>query len=107
MKISVSGAEKADAMLAGLGSDLSAAVAKAAEAVAEEAKRSCPVDTGALRSSIGVSSKDMSAQISAEADYAAFVEFGTYRTAAQPFLVPALINSADAVVDIIRDAISG
>lgn len=77
--------------------DMAAVFRAAGEAVAEEARAMCPVDTGNLRGSIAVSAGDDGAQISADADYAAYVEFGTWKMAAQPFLVPALINSAGKI----------
>lgn len=58
------------------------------------AKRSCPVDTGRLRSSI---SHEVNAEggsivgtIGTNVDYAKYVELGTSNQAAQPFLRPAL-----------------
>ena len=85
--------------------DMAAVFAAAGEAVADEARTMCPVDTGNLRDSIAVSAGDSGAQISANTDYAAYVEFGTYKMAAQPFLVPALINSADKIVAAAAKAI--
>ena len=85
--------------------DMAAVFCAASEAVADEARAMCPVDTGKLKSSITVSAGDDGAQISANADYAAYVEFGTYKTAAQPFLVPALLNSADKIAAAAAKAI--
>ena len=67
-------------------------VAKAAYDVEGIAKGFCPVDTGFLRSSIGVD-LDMaaaSAVIGPTAEYGAFVEFGTGRMAPHAFMGPAL-----------------
>lgn len=77
--------------------DMAAVFRAAGEAVADEARTLCPVDTGNLRDSIAVSADSGGAEVSADADYAAYVEFGTWKMAAQPFLVPALINSADKI----------
>ncbi len=107
MKAAISGLDSVQAMLDGINADLDAAFKAAAEAVADEAKNMCPVDTGMLRDSIEVSSEGMNASINAGADYAAFVEFGTCKAAAQPFLVPALLNSADMVISIICNAVIG
>lgn len=107
IKIEISGLGEADAVLASVRTDVADAVRKAAEAVAEEARRMCPVDTGALRNSITVSSDGSGAEVIAGKDYAVFVEFGTYKTAAQPFLVPALLVSGDTVTDIIKNEIFG
>jgi HK97 gp10 family phage protein len=55
------------------------------------AKVLAPVDTGALRNSLGSEAvDDLTWQVGTGQDYAKFVEFGTSRMAAQPFLVPAL-----------------
>ena len=67
-------------------------VAKAALDVEAAAKGFCPVDTGFLRSSIGVD-LDMaaaSAVIGPTAEYGAFVEFGTSRMAPAAYMGPAL-----------------
>ena len=85
--------------------DMAAVFAAAGEAVADEARAMCPVDTGRLRDSIAVSAGEDGAQISANTDYAAYVEFGTYKMAAQPFLVPALLNSAGKIAAAAANAI--
>jgi HK97 gp10 family phage protein len=58
------------------------------------AKRLCPVDTGRLRSSIthelGVDSRGLVGTVGTNVTYAPYVEFGTSRMRAQPFLRPAL-----------------
>ena len=62
-----------------------------AQAVSNEAVRLAPVDTGELRQSLRarkVAPKTW--RISASAPHALFVEFGTRRTRAQPYLRPAL-----------------
>lgn len=58
------------------------------------AKRLCPVDTGRLRSSItnaiGHDEQGLVAVIGTNVEYAAFVELGTSKMPAQPYLRPAL-----------------
>jgi HK97 gp10 family phage protein len=58
------------------------------------AKRLCPVDTGRLRSSITHAveqdEQGLVGRIGTDVDYAPFVELGTSRAPAQPFLRPAL-----------------
>lgn len=85
--------------------DIGAAVSAAAQRVAENARGLCPVDTGRLKNSIAVSVGENGAQVSAGTDYAAYVEFGTSRAAAQPFLVPALLSqdTVDAFLEKIYD----
>lgn len=53
------------------------------------AKQRCPVDTGRLRSSIQVASGQGWRTISTNVEYAPYVEFGTRRRGAKPFLFPA------------------
>ena len=58
------------------------------------AKRKCPVDTGRLRNSITHTVKGMEVYIGTNVDYAPYVEYGTSKTKAQPFLKPAAQNHA-------------
>ena len=62
--------------------------------VDRQAKHLCPVDTGRLRDSItnelGRDSIGLYALIGSNVEYAIYVELGTSRMAAQPFLRPAL-----------------
>ena len=62
--------------------------------VRNHAVRACPVDTGRLRSSIteemGRDSRGLVARIGTNVEYAAYVELGTRRMRAQPYLRPAL-----------------
>lgn len=71
------------------------AVKKTAKDIEATAKTLSPVDTGNLRSSIkssdlrSVSQDSPSAEVNASANYATYVELGTSRMAAQPFMGPA------------------
>lgn len=60
------------------------------------AKRMCPVDTGRLRSSITHAldrdARGLVGVVGTDVDYAPFVELGTSRAGAQPFLRPALAS---------------
>lgn len=74
-----------------------AAPAKVAQALAAtafrveaRAKQTAPVDTGHLRGSIGAEGGGLRWRVLAAAEYAVFVELGTRRMSAQPYLVPAL-----------------
>jgi HK97 gp10 family phage protein len=66
------------------------AVAEVANVALEEARRTVPVVTGALRDSLHIERDGDSVEVVADAGHAAFVEFGTSRQAAEPFLTPAL-----------------
>ena len=74
----------------------SGAVADAVDTVAfqieADAKDLVPVDTGHLKGSIQAqpSNDGLSAAVNVFATYAAYVEFGTSRMRAQPYLVPAV-----------------
>lgn len=58
------------------------------------AKDRCPVDTGRLRSSIthqmGRDAQGLYVAVGSDVEYCPFVELGTSRMQAQPFLVPAV-----------------
>lgn len=58
------------------------------------AKRLCPVDTGRLRSSVthetGKDQQGPVARVGTNVEYGPFVELGTSRMTAKPFLRPAL-----------------
>ena len=64
------------------------------------------VDTGRLRSSIGASQSGDGAVAYAEENYAVYVEFGTYKMAAQPFLMPALSAAEGAVMSAVAGGLS-
>jgi len=63
--------------------------------ITEDAKQLCPVDTGALRDSIkkDINIEEKKAIISANTDYAVFVELGTSKQVAQPYLRGAIQGS--------------
>lgn len=77
--------------------------------VSLRAKALCPVDTGALRSSIGYTqTSDKTGQVGTALDYGKYVELGTTRygrrTRAQPFLRTAARESAAQARETIRRA---
>ena len=57
---------------------------------AQEARRIVPVDTGRLRASIRYEIEDEELHLQADTPYAGFVEYGTHRQRAQPYLRPAI-----------------
>lgn len=68
----------------------SAVVQKTAMDLEARAKQIVPVDTGLLKSSIQHQRvDDLTAQVDVFAEYAGYVEFGTSRQRAQPYLIPA------------------
>ncbi len=98
MKVSVTYDGGFSALSKRIEENIEAIVAAGAEAVAQSARDMCPVDTGKLQSSINVSTNASSAEISADTDYAAYVEFGTSKMAAQPYLVPSLLLNTEAIL---------
>lgn len=107
MKVKISGTGSIDTMLERLRTEPANSIKSAAEIVKDAAKELCPVDTGALRDSITVQSTPRGAQITAPKDYAVYVEFGTQKSAAKPFLVPALLNNREKVLEAIKNDILG
>ena len=69
------------------------------------AKQLVPVRTGHLRSSIYAKISESVVRIGAEATYALFVEFGTRRMQARPYLYPAIREYLPQLEQIIREAI--
>jgi HK97 gp10 family phage protein len=70
-----------------------------------EAQQLCPVDTGFLRDSAFMQVSGDDVEIGFEADYASYVEFGTYKMAAQPYLRPAFDNVEEEALSAIVDSI--
>lgn len=64
-------------------------VQETTEDVASEARRLAPVDTGKLRGSIETRTGGLDGEVVTDAPYAGYVEFGTSRAPAKPFLTPA------------------
>ena len=72
-----------------------------------EAKRLCPVDTGNLRSSITPEVLSWAeGYVGTNVNYAPWVEYGTVRTPAQPFMEPAFLFGKKASKKIFGQAIS-
>lgn len=69
------------------------------------AKQLVPVRTGHLRGSIYATVKEWVARIGADASYALFVEFGTRRMGARPYLYPAIQQQLPRLEQIIVEAI--
>lgn len=79
---------------------LESSIATALEAIGLQAenyaKMECPVDTGRLRNSITHAQLDNRTEvIGTNVEYAAYVELGTQKTAAQPYLKPAATQHGD------------
>lgn len=70
-------------------------------------KAICPVDTGRLRASIsyGVDAPNRVGYIGTNVEYAPYVELGTSRQKAQPYLRPAIANHIDEYRNIAQDVL--
>ena len=64
-----------------------------------------PVDTGRLRGSITHAVEDTSAIISTNVEYSVYVEMGTKRTKAQPYMKPGVYNHIDEYKRITQDCL--
>lgn len=71
------------------------------------AKRDCPVDTGRLRSSITHETDKNTAYIGTNVEYGPYVEMGTSRMRAQPFLEPAIDEHISEYKEMIETILKG
>ena len=79
-----------------------AAVQKATMDIARLAAMNAPVDTGYLANSIEGKVTGAGGQVTSSADYWAYVEYGTYKMAAQPFVAPAVEAVGPQFVEAMR-----
>lgn len=69
------------------------------------AQGSCPVDTGYLRSTISANTDGSSfCECQATAEYAQYVEYGTWKMYAQPYFTPALEAAIGAAAPLWEEA---
>lgn len=72
------------------------------------AKKACPVDTGRLRNSITHAQYDESTEvIGSNVSYAAFVELGTSKMSARPYLRPAAEGHTAEYKAVIKSFLGG
>lgn len=69
------------------------------------AKEYCPVDTGRLRNSISNTHDEDSAYIGTNVEYAAYVELGTSRRGAKPYLKPAVTQHTAEYKSLAEEAL--
>lgn len=83
---------------------------KSAMNVERKAKSLTPVDTGRLRGSINTddktAGKHIEIEVGTDVEYAEPVEFGTYKSSAQPFLNPAFNSEKEKILSDLNKAIS-
>jgi HK97 gp10 family phage protein len=90
--------------------DLEAAIDDRGREIAEilegTAKAHCPVRTGRLQASIYATTNYvgkglLEVKVGSDVEYAPYVELGTDRMAAQPFLEPALTENTSEIINIL------
>lgn len=69
------------------------------------AARLCPVDTGRLRNSITHVAEENQVTIGTNVEYAPYVEMGTVKTKAQPFLGPSITNHISQYEQIVEQTL--
>lgn len=69
-----------------------------AKLILMESKRIVPVDTGDLKRSLDIQKQNkLAVNVGTNLHYAGYVEFGTYKMRAQPYLFPAYEISKDNI----------
>ena len=80
---------------------------KACLLVERDAKRNAPVDTGRLRSSItnrlDIDGNQIVGVVGTNVEYASFLEHGTSKMPAHPFLFPALEANREKIKDLLKE----
>ena len=71
------------------------------------AKLKCPVDTGRLRNSITHATQDDVEYIGTNVEYAAYVEFGTSKMGARPYIKPAATEHSDEYKQLAKAMLQG
>lgn len=95
-----------DEIKAALASAIPVALEKCGLVAEGYAKRLCPVDTGNLRNSITHTTDGNTEYIGTNVEYAPYVELGTSRTRAQPYLKPAIMDHIREYGDILKNALN-
>lgn len=71
------------------------------------AKMKCPVDTGRLRNSITHETDPETVYIGTNVEYAPYVELGTHRQKAKPYLKPAMLDHIKEYEKILQEELGG
>lgn len=86
-------------------------VSETVEDIRETARAMAPVDTGELRDSIGGDVAGLTGYVIATADHAAYLEHGTSRQPAQPYMRPAMDRAepsfSQKAADLLADLLGG
>ena len=84
--------------------DYSEALQECSDTFLQIATTIVPVDTGFLQSTLNSESDDFSVFFEATAEYAQFVEYGTFKQEAQPYFRPALEEALLAFIELADSA---
>lgn len=82
--------------------DFSKALETAAHVILRESKLNTPVDTGNLRNSQYIENQGDVVYIVVNAKYAVYVEYGTEKMAARPYLRPAIESTKSEFLQIFK-----
>lgn len=106
MSISVSvDTTKINKLLATIPGNKNVAVREAANYILGVARTLAPVRTGHLRSNSEVEGDGGNSLIKFNAEYAAYVELGTRKMAAQPFLTPAVNRGEKRLIELLKEGL--
>ena len=87
--------------------DTTKALEDIAKVILEEMQTLTPVDTGDLLESEHIEvNGENDVQIIADSDHSTFVEFGTWKMAAQPYMRPAIDSQRKKSVTVARDKVN-
>lgn len=97
--------DNTDEVLNALNSSIERALTRIGLSAEGYAKKECPVDTGNLRNSITheVVQSEKAVYIGTNVEYAAYVELGTTRTKAKPYLKPAATGHSAVYKSIMEE----
>lgn len=101
--------DNTDKVTEGIESAIAVALEKIGLLAENYAAKECPVDTGNLRGSITyeVDTADNAVYIGTNVEYAPYVELGTSRQKAQPFLRPAASEHGAQYRQVLKKALGG
>lgn len=107
MAIDVKITDNSDEFLKALPEQIEQALTAIGLTAESYAKGYCPVDTGRLRNSITNAVSGNTAYIGTNVEYAAFVELGTSRMKARPYLRPAATEHTAEYKALAEQALKG
>lgn len=101
--------DSTEQVIDGIDSAIGVALEKIGLLAENYAAKRCPVDTGNLRGSITheVDAGDNAVYIGTDVEYAPYVELGTSRQKAQPFLRPAASEHGEQYRQVLKKALGG